>query len=214
MKTKLYQFNLKEREKTAKILEQVATILENGGVVVVPSETCYCLAIDATNEKAAEKLKTLGVKPSESTTIVVSDLRMAKEYLQVSEIGEKIANSFMPGPVTLIVELLPGSKLAQNLFLGKAGFRISSNIFTRALASELGKPITISLVDGIEPIYEFNKLQSEFEGKLDAIVSSGNLVKIRPSTMVDVTSSELKLVREGPIQFNEITSLMATVATS
>ncbi|MFH1247199.1 MAG: L-threonylcarbamoyladenylate synthase [Candidatus Micrarchaeota archaeon] len=214
MKTKFYQFILKEREKTARVLEQVAAILQNGGVAIVPSETCYCLAIDATNEAAAEKLKALGVKTDDSTTVVVSDLRMAKEYLNVNETGEKIVHAFMPGPVTLIVELLPDSKLAKNLFSKKAGFRVSSNVFTRALSSELGKPITISLVDGIEPIYELNKLKGEFDGKLDAIVSSGNLVKISPATMVDVTGTELKLIRPGPISFNEINDAIKEDKTS
>ena len=215
MKTKLYQFSLKEREKTAKILEQVAGVLAKGGIAAIPTETCYSLAIDPTNNEAAEKLNRLGVVPGLTNPIIVSDLRMAKEYMVVNEFAEHIANSFMPGPVTLVVELLPNTTLSKSVFPERASFRISSNVFTRALASELGKPITVSILPNT-PIYSLKELCDRFEGKLDVIVSSGDLPQVLPSTVVDVCTMEPKLIRQGPIPFSEITllasKLVATVS--
>ncbi len=211
MKTKLFVFSLKEREKTAKVLEQVAAILEKGGVVAVPSETCYSLAIDATNEQALEKLMSLGVEPGLTNPIVVSDLRMAREYLSVNEAAEKISNSFMPGPVTLVVSLAPESKLAPSLFPTGASFRISSNIFTRALASELGKPVTVAILPNT-PIYKLKELQERFDGKVEAIISSGDLPLVLPSTVVDVRGESPQLVRQGPVPFTEIVNAAAVIA--
>ncbi|MBI4406310.1 L-threonylcarbamoyladenylate synthase [Candidatus Micrarchaeota archaeon] len=211
MKTKLFVFSLKEREKAAKILEQVAAILEKGGVVAIPSETCYSLAIDPTNEQSVQRLVDIGVEPGLTNPIVVSDLRMAREYLNVNEAGEKIANSFMPGPVTLVVEVLPDSKLAKGLFENKASFRVSSNVFARALASELGKPVTVAIRPN-NPIYMLKELQAAFDGKIDAIVSSGDLIQVRPSTIVDVTGAQPKLVREGPIPFSEVVAIVPIIA--
>lgn len=203
MKTKLYQFILKEREKTARVLEQAANILQNGGVVAIPTETCYSLAIDATNPEALEKLLALGVLPGLTNPIIVSDLRMAREYTNVNEAAENISNSFMPGPVTLVVDLMPSSKLAPKLFPDGVSFRISSNIFTRALASELGKPITVAILPN-KPVYSLKELKEMFEGKLDAIVSSGDLPLVLPSTVVDVRGETPVLIRQGPVPFDEI----------
>ena len=203
MKTKLYQFILKEREKTARVLDQVASTLQNGGVVAIPTETCYSLAIDATNAEALEKLLALGVVPGLTNPIIVSDLRMAKEYLLVNEAAEKISHAFMPGPVTLVVDLTPESKLAPKMFPTGASFRISSNIFTRALASELGKPITVAILPNT-PVYKLKELQGMFDGKIEAIVSSGDLPLILPSTVIDVRGVQPVLVRQGPVPFDEI----------
>lgn len=203
MKTKLYQFILKEREKTARVLENVAAILQSGGVVAIPTETCYSLAIDATNPEALEKLLALGVLPGLTNPIIVSDLRMAREYSAANEAAENICNAFMPGPVTLVVDLLPESKLAPKLFPNGLSFRISSNIFTRALASELGKPITVAILPNT-PVYKLKELQQMFEGKLDAIVSSGDLPLVLPSTVVDVRQPLPVLIRQGPVPFDEI----------
>ncbi len=209
MKTKLYQFILKEREKTAKVLENLANLLRNGGVAVIPTETCYSLAIDATNDEAAKKLNALGVKPGLTNPIIVSDLRMASEYTLINPLAEKISHSFMPGPVTLVVDLLPETKLSKNVFTDAASFRISSNVFTRALASELEKPITVSILSDSPPIYKFKDLYDKFNTKLDAIVSSGDLPQVMPSTVVDVRSSVPHLVRQGPVPFDEIMNLVA-----
>ncbi len=204
MKTKLYQFILKEREKTARVLEQVAAVLEKGGIAAIPTETCYSLAIDATNEQALEKLIALGVVPGLTNPIIVSDIRMCREYTIVSEAAESISKAFMPGPVTLVVDLLPESKLAPKLFPDGVSFRISSNVFTRALASELGKPITVDILPNT-PVYKLKELQAMFEGKIEAIVSSGDLPLVLPSTVVDCRGDKLVLVRQGPVPFEEIT---------
>ncbi len=213
MKTKLYSFILKEREKTAKVLEQAAAILEKGGVVIIPTETCYSIAIDATNADAMEKLLALGVLPGLTNPVIVSDLRMAREYMAVNESAEKICNAFMPGPVTLVVDLLPSSKFAPKLFPSGASFRISSNIFTRALASELGKPITVAILPN-KPVYSLRELQSLFDTKVDSIVSSGDLPLVMPSTVVDIRSEHPVLVRQGPVPFEEITRVVATISAS
>ncbi len=212
MKTKLYQFILKEREKTARVLEQVAGVLQNGGVVAIPTETCYSLAIDATNPEALEKLTALGAVPGLTNPVIVSDLRMIREYAVANEAAERICNAFMPGPVTLVVDLLPDSKLAPKLFPNGVSFRISSNIFTRALSSELGKPITVSILPNT-PVYKLKELQQMFEGKLDAIVSSGDLPLVLPSTVVDVRGSAPVLVRQGPVPFEEITRVVSVIPT-
>ncbi len=211
MKTKLYQFILKEREKTVKVLDQVSALLQEGGVAAIPSETCYSLAVDATNDEAAKKLIALGVKPGLTNPVIVSDLRMAREYMQVNEFAEKIANAFMPGPVTLVVDLLPDTKLSKFVFPEAASFRISGNVFARALASELGKPITVSILPNT-PVYKLSELQSMFNSKLEAIVSSGDLPQVLPSTVVDIRQTEPLLVRQGPVPFNEITVLASKIA--
>ncbi|MFH0713832.1 MAG: Sua5/YciO/YrdC/YwlC family protein [Candidatus Micrarchaeota archaeon] len=207
MKTKLYQFILKEREKTAKVLEQVALMLQNNGVAIIPTETCYVITIDATSEEAAKRVLALGVVPSEGHPVLVSDLRMAQEYLNVNEIAVQIANAFMPGPVTVLVDRAPESKLSPTMFPSAAAFRVSSNVFARALSNELGKPLAIFILPD-KPIYNLKEIQDKFTGKVEAIVGAGDLPHTPPTTVVDVRSTPLKLVREGQMPLSEINALV------
>lgn len=213
MKTKLFQLFLKDREKTAKLIDAVVTLLTNGAVVIIPTETCYSFAVDATNSAAVQKLFDLGVVKGPGTNIVVADLRMAKEYSEVDSRAELLAHSFMPGPLTLVVNRSSNCAVPDVAGDNSFAFRVSSNTFTRALSSELGKPVTVFIVSN-EAIYSFKELFEKFNSKVDAIVDSGNLPEVIPSTIVDVRGPELTVLRNGPISLQEVNAELAKVAAT
>lgn len=206
MKTKVYTLNYKEREKVSKIVENVAAILKEGGIVAFPSETCYCLAIDATNDVAAQKLKALGVRLAPSLNLIVADMRMAKEHFEVPKDVEEVAYKFTPGPITFVAKLLPSSPISKQLITDgeSIGFRVSSSEIARMISNELNAPITAAVIADVPTIYTFNELKQKFDGKIDAIIEIGNLISIIPSTIVDMRNVEPVLLRDGPIPFDEI----------
>ena len=210
LKTKLLQLFLKDREKTARLIDTVTDILQKGGVVVIPTETCYSLAVDATNHQAVQKLFDLGVIRGPGTNVIVADLRMAKEYGDVKAHAEHLANSFMPGPLTLVVERREDSLLSPIISDDRSfSFRVSSNLFTRALSSELGKPITVFIVNN-EALYSIREVTAKFDGKVDAIVNAGELPQILPSTIIDTRNDSIALIRAGPLSLEEIKAELAS----
>ena len=205
MKTKVYSLVYKEREKVSKIVDSVATLMKEGGIVAFPSETCYCLAVDATNDAAVQKLLALGVRLAPSLNLVVADMRMAKDHFEIPKDVEEVTYKFTPGPLTIVSKLLRGSKISKALVQDgeSIGFRISASEIARMISNELNAPITAAVVEDAPTIYNLNELKLKFDGKVDAIIEMGNLLSIIPSTIIDMRNHEPVLMREGPIPFDE-----------
>lgn len=207
MKTKVYTLHYKEREKVSKIVENAALILKNGGVVAFPSEVCYCLGVDSTNDSAVEKLLSLNVLLAPALNLIVADMRMAKEHFEIQKEVEEVIYKFTPGPLTVIAKLLEASKISKKLICNEnaIGFRVSSSEIARMLSNELNAPLTAAVIAQEHAIYNVNELKQHLDGKIDAIIETGNLQPAIPSTIVDLkTGDEPILIREGPIPFDEL----------
>ncbi len=205
MKTKVMRVSLRDHERVGRAVETAAKVITEGGVVAFPTETSYGLGADATNPEAVKKLFALkGREEGKPVPIIVSDLRMAREYAEINPVAEMLANDFMPGPLTLVVDKKPGIPDAVSS-MGIA-FRIPSNHIARAIASAVGKPVTATSANlsGEPAIYKESLLLAAFEGKIPFIVSTGELTATPASTVVDVRTLPPKLVREGPVPFSEI----------
>ena len=92
-------------ELSQKALNNAGQIIRNGGLVVFPTETVYGLGADATNEKAAQRIYKAKGRPSDNPLIIhISDPKEAEEYTYTSPLYYKIAEAFMPGPITVIMK--------------------------------------------------------------------------------------------------------------
>jgi len=84
-------------------IKEAKKIIEDGGLVVFPTETAYGIAADATNKEAVEKVYKAKHRPREKgITAIVKDIEQAREYGQLSKKEEKLIEEFMPGPLTLV----------------------------------------------------------------------------------------------------------------
>ena len=127
MKTKIIRVSLREREKAAKAVELAAKAIGEGHIIAYPTETTYGLGADATNEAAVKKVFELKARDADrAMPIIVSDLRMAKEFGEVNAVAEHLANAFMPGPLTLIVDKKAGG-ISDTVSKHGIAFRIPSN---------------------------------------------------------------------------------------
>ncbi len=210
MKTKVMLLNMHEREKAARAIEVAGKLINAGEVIVFPTETIYAIGADATNPAAIEKVYELkGRDHDKPLPIIVSDINMIREYAQINPVAEKLAAAFMPGPLTLLVEKNKG-KLPDSLSGNGVAFRIPGNHFARAIASESGKPVTSTSANmsGKPPLYTEREVREVFDGKVPLILSSGTLMETLPSTIVDTRATPQKLVREGPVPYQEILALL------
>ncbi|MEW5955281.1 MAG: L-threonylcarbamoyladenylate synthase [Candidatus Micrarchaeota archaeon] len=197
----------RDREKLVKIVEQAAQVIKKGGVVITPTETSYTLAADATNEAAVKKIIELkaGKLEKRGISIIVSDLRMARQYTKLNDEAEFLTQSFMPGPLTLIVDK---QNLPDSLSESGVAFSISSNIVARLLAQESELPITGTGAHpaGELPVYKIEEVKQRYNQKVDLILDAGNLVPVMPSTVIDMREKTAAVVREGPLSSKEILS--------
>ncbi len=185
---------------------KVIEILKNGGLVVFPSDTVYILAVDPTNEKAVEKLLAFKNRwVGKAISVAVLDKKMAQEYVELNENGENIYTNLLPGPFTIVSN--GKHKMAKGIESenGTLGIRIPDNKYIHDLVEALGKPITATSANlsGRNPNYSIasflRPLSNKKKEMIDLIVDGGKLPRNKPSTVIDATEADLKILRRGDL---------------
>ena len=194
---KLYNDNPSERE-----IKRIVKVLKNDGVIIYPTDTVYGLGCDITSTKALTKVAQLrGVKLEKANfSFICEDLSNISEYVrQIDTPTFKILKRALPGPYTFI---LPGNNNLPSAFKKKktVGIRVPDNNIARAIVKELGNPIISSSIYDEDEVVEYTtdpELILEKWDKLVDIVVDGGYGDNVPSTVIDLTSGEAVLIREG-----------------
>ena len=194
---KLYEENPHPKE-----VKKVVDIIRNGGLVIYPSDTVYALGCDITNNRALEKVARLkGVKLAKANfSFVCQDLSNLSDYVrQIDTATFKLLKRALPGPYTFI---LPCNNNLPTVFKKKkeVGIRVPDNAITQAIVKQLGNPIiSTSIYDADEVAEYMTDPELIFEkwcDKVDVVVDGGYGGNIA-STIIDLTSGEPLLIREG-----------------
>lgn len=191
----------------------IISILKNGGIVILPFDTCYGLVCDPTNKEAVDKLiKYKSQRGDKPISISVSSKEMVKEYVELNETAKKFSQNFLPGPFTVISESKEGSKLVEGVVSrnNTVGWRIPGEEWLMSLILEYGKPITSTSANRSyqkTPYAVKDILDNATEESLkliDLIVDAGKLPYNPPSTVVDTTSGSINMIRKGSIIPNNV----------
>ena len=196
---------------------EIAAVIKNGGLVLFPSDTVYILAVDPTNSSAVQKLLSFKNRwVGKAISIAVCDINMAKKYVKLSEDTEKLYNRLLPGPFTVVSDGLHKTAKGIEAENGTLGIRIPNSEYILKLVKYLDVPITATSANlsGRTPNYSvtslLNSLSQKKKNMLDLIVDAGKLPKNLPSTVIDATESELKILRRGDLITGSFTSLVST----
>lgn len=194
MKTlRMYPTSLNDR-----FLDEAVDVLENGGIIIYPTDTLYAMGCDALNNVAIERLcKVKGVNPQKQTLSVVCDgLSMASVYARIDNEAFRILRSNLPGPFTFI---LPAATTLPKVFKGRrtVGVRIPDNPISRALAERLGHPVLSTSMPQDEEGGDPSVFADEYAGTASLLIDGGEGEGV-PSTVVDLTDSRNpEIIREG-----------------
>jgi L-threonylcarbamoyladenylate synthase len=201
---------IKVNKNEEKIIKQASKVLNNSGMIIYPTETCYGIGVDATNEKALKKLLTYKkFRGSKPISIAVSDKQMASKYIEINEIGQNIYKNYLPGPITVVSiskGILTPPVVSQQ---GTVGVRIPDYPLILELVKTYGKPITATSANMSyrSAPYDIDKLLKQLPKKskklIDLIIDAGELPKNPPSTVLDTTLNTLSILREGKHKFEE-----------
>jgi len=199
-----------------KVLRQTAEIILTGGLVVFPSDTVYILAVDPTNKQAVEKLLAFKNRwTGKAISIAVLDIDMAKDYVEFNNLAKNIYTTLLPGPFTIVSK--GKSKVVKGIEAenGTLGIRIPNNKYIHDLVELVGKPITATSANlsGRTPNYSIQSflrpLSKKKQEMIDLIVDGGKLPKNKPSTVIDATESEIKILRRGDLITGKTTNLIS-----
>ena len=195
-------------EGVGKCAIRAAGVLRQGGVVVYPTDTLYGLGVDAFANDAVDRLYEIkGREQGKPTHCIVADLAMAEEYAEVNDIARRLAEKFLPGPLTLILKKKPGVEGGIARGMDTTGIRIPNNDFCLELARTFGKPITTPSANraGMPTLSVPAEIVAQLgEENIDLFVDAGILPPSLPSTVVNLVSGFPSVLREGAIPSADI----------
>ncbi|AIG43397.1 TPA: threonylcarbamoyl-AMP synthase [Streptococcus suis] len=187
-------------------MDKLRTILENGGAVILPTETVYGLFAQALNEDAVNRVYQLKQRPRDKAmNLNVSNLNDIYFFSQNTPFFlEKLYNRFMPGPLTIILNSNKNVPFWVNSGLDTVGFRLPNHEQTLRLISETGPLIGPSAnISGNESGKKFSDIQAQFSVDLPGIEDDQALTGI-DSTILDLSGQKARILRQGAISREEI----------
>lgn len=182
-----------------KQLHEIAALLREGAIIIIPTDTIYAVAGDALNMKAVERICRLkGINPEKTNlSVICSDISMASEYSRIDNRGFRLMKDNCPGPFTF---LFRSASTLPRAFRGRktVGIRIPACEIDRDLALMLGNPLITTSIEYADEDYAVNPelIAEAYEGKVDLMVE-GDDGTTEVSTIVDCTGSEPEIVRQG-----------------
>ncbi len=185
----------------------------DGGLVVIPTETVYGLAADATRDDAVAKIYALKNRPSFNPLIAhVADAQMAKHYVQWNDWAEQLSIAFWPGPITLILPLLPHATISALATDGgdTLGVRCPLHGVTLPLIKAFGKPVVAPSANRsgrISPT-SAQHVREEFGDDAPLIIDGGACTVGIESTVIDLTDEVPVLLRPGAITQDMIEAVL------
>lgn len=187
-----------------KAISQAADILKKGGLVAFPTETIYGLAVNAKNKKAVERLYEVKKRPrNKPFTVQVLDINAVEDMCgcKLTKEAAALADKFWPGPLTIVLR----SKKGENI-----GFRIPKNFVALSLIREAGIPIFVpsANIGGNEPPKKAGDVLKELDGMIDLIIDGGPTDVGVESTVVDMTVTPARILREGAISREELSEYL------
>ncbi|MDT8346583.1 MAG: L-threonylcarbamoyladenylate synthase [Flavobacteriaceae bacterium] len=194
---KLYNDNPSEKE-----LQNIAKALEDGALVIYPTDTVYGLGCAFDNKKGIDKVARLrNVKPDKANfSFICYDLSNLSDYVkQIDSSTFKILKSHLPGPYTFILE--SSNTLPQTFKKKKTvGIRIPDNNIVRKLVQILGKPIITTSIRDEDDVIEYTTdpelIYEKWQHEVDIVIDGGYGDNI-PSTIIDLSTGVPEVVREG-----------------
>lgn len=189
-------------------LARSAEIISRGGVIAFRTDTFYGLGVDPFNAAAVQKVKDLkGREGNKPILVLISDPeQLARLIENRSTAFEQLAKQFWPGALTIIGEAT--DQLPSELTAGtkSVGVRLPDDEGVRELVRVCGGALTATSANpsGEPPARSAAEALNYFGESVDLVVDGGAAKIDQPSTVVDASGSEVKLVREGVIGWEEI----------
>ena len=194
-------FELHPQNPQPRLLRQAVQILQQGGLIAYPTDSCYALGCHIGDAAALERIRRLrAADRHHHFTLVCADLAEIARFARVETWQFRILKSATPGPFTF---LLPATRETprrlQHPQRRTIGVRIPDHVVPRALLAILGEPIMSStlLLPGEEiPLNDGREIRTRLEHQIDAVLDSGRC-GLQPTTVIDLSVAPPVVLRQG-----------------
>jgi len=214
---RILSFDPGDPESARACLLEAAAVLRGGGTVVYPTDTVYGLGANALDAKAIEWVFRVKNRPGDKPLpIAVRDVPMAREVTMLSDKAEAFLHRVWPGAVTAVVhkrahlpDILTGG-------LTTVGVRQPKSDFLNRLFEKVAFPITSTSANpsGEDAACAIGELAHRLQSLRylpDLIIDAGDLPESPPSTVVDITGAEPRILRAGPVSSEELFDIFASL---
>ena len=197
------------KENDPLVFDKVSECLSGGGVVIYPTETLYGIGCLAFNRKACGRIVRIKRRSSEKGFIVLVDEEMLERHFHISEeLLRRYSRSRKP--LTLILH--PKSSFPREVSGGRdsVAVRISTSSFVSRILSRTREPITSTSanISGMDNSNRFADIRRNFPSGIDVMVDSGTLPHSTGSSIVNLTTAEPKIIRQGDLSVSEIEKIL------
>ena len=198
MLVKIYPNNPNEKQ-----LEEVVACLRSGGLIIYPTDTVYGLGCDIYQAKAIEKLcKLRNIKPEKANlSFICADLSHLSDFVKpIDNAVYRVLKHALPGPFTFILNA--NNKVPKLMHSNKktVGIRVPDNDIARSIVKLLGNPIVSTSIHDDDEVIEYSTdpelIYEKYKDLVD-IVIDGGYGELQASTVVDYTSDEPIILRQG-----------------
>lgn len=198
MLLKIYPENPNE-----KAIQQVVDVLRRGGLIIYPTDTVYGLGCDITNHRAIEAIAKLRrVKPEKANfSFICYDLSHISDYIKpIDNHTYRVLKKALPGPFTFIFNASGNVPKLLSSNKKTVGIRVPDNSIARCIVKELGNPILSTSIKDDDDIIEYSTdpelIYEKYQDLVDIVIDGGYGGNVA-STVVDCTSGDFEVIREG-----------------
>jgi len=193
-------------------IEEIVEELRRGATVVYPTETCYGLGCDATNQQAVDNIFKIKNRQAHKPLLVVADdPALIKKHVVWDETLTRIADIYWPGALTVVAQASDMCELAEGVRAkdNTIAFRITEHPLIQDLVQGLGAPLvstSANIASHASP-YDVREVLQMFEhkdDKPDILIDAGELPHQSPSTIIKVADGEITVLRQGGVIVSEL----------
>ncbi len=193
-------------------IKRAGKIIQNSGVVIFPAQCLYGIAVNALNEKAVKKIFNLKQRPLNNPILtLIHDQTQLSDLVQtIPESAQKLMDVFWPGNLTIIFKAKNHIPAILTANTGKIGIRIPAHPVANSLVRYINFPITgtSANLSGQPGCNKIDRLDPLLTANTDLILDAGSLKGGIGSSIVDITSSTIKIIRQGEVSTLKINEIL------
>jgi L-threonylcarbamoyladenylate synthase len=192
----------------ADVMALAAQVIGRGGLIALPTDTLYGLAVNPFNAVAVERLfRAKGRSAAQALPLIAANHAQVVSALgELSQPAAALARRFWPGPLTLLVKAPASLAAAVSAGTGRVGIRVPAHAAARALCLACDGPLTATSanVSGEPASNDPDVVARAMSESIDLLLDAGLTAGGQPSTIVDVTAPSPVLIRAGAIEWEEV----------
>jgi L-threonylcarbamoyladenylate synthase len=201
------------------LLNQAATALQQGKIIIYPSGTAYSIAANALQKNLVKKVFTIKKRPlNYPLHVIVRDWDMATTLIKPTDEAKFLWERFIPAPLTLVLHKKPHVPDVLTSNLPTLGIRFPNFPTAHFLSAALDFPYTSTSANpsGKKTPYSLKDVTSQFSksqlAQISVAIDVGTIPPVPPSTVLDLTTTPPTLLREGPVSRTELQRVLGKLA--